>query len=394
MEIFVSGIGIASAIGIGVERCLQSLRSSQDGLCRAHYLKTAHPMPVAEVKATNEELKALLGIDLRQSYSRTALLGMVAVGEAMRDAQLDPTTLRVGLVSATSVGGMDLTENFYREFRLDDRRGRLRDVVSHDCADSTNRIAAYHHITGFSTTISTACSSAANAIMLGARLIRHNRLDAVVVGGTDALCRFTLNGFGSLIILDSGRCRPFDASRNGLNLGEGAGFLVLQRAETLRRTPYCTLAGYANANDAFHQTASSAEGDGAYLAMSGALASAGMTPDQIDYLNVHGTGTKNNDQSEGAAMLRIWGDRMPPFSSTKPFTGHTLAAAGGIEAVLSVLSIDRGMIYPNLNFETPIEELKLQPQTELQTEVPIRAVMSNSFGFGGNNSSLIFRKSR
>lgn len=390
MQICVSGIGVVSSIGIGVEANVSSLISKRDGMGSITLFDTNHDLPVSEVKASNEELKEMLSINDQKTYSRTALLGMLAAQEALRDAQVDPTSPRVGIVSSTSVGGMDLTFGFYDEFSKDPSKGRLRNVASHDCFDSTDKIAKYCGIKNFSTTISTACSSAANAIMLGARLLKHGYLDCVVVGGTDALCKFTLNGFNSLMILDSQKCRPFDSTRSGLNLGEGAGYIVLQRAEDASRKPYCFLAGYANANDAYHQTASSAEGNGAYLAMSGALAMSGLTLEDVDYVNVHGTGTPNNDASEGAALRRLFGSKVPLFSSTKPYTGHTLAAAGGIEAVFSVLAIDRGLVYPNLNFANPIEDLGLVPETTLGEGKQISTVMSNSFGFGGNNSSLIF----
>ena len=251
-------------------------------------------------------------------------------------------------------------------------------------------IAAYLGVKGTVTTLSTACSSAANAIMLGTRLIRHGLLDAVLVGGTDALCRFTLNGFNSLMILDKEHCRPFDRTRAGLNLGEGAGYLVLQSEKSLTKAPYCELSGYANANEAYHQTGSSPDGNGPFLSMSQAIASAGLTAGAIDYINVHGTGTPSNDASEGKAIRRIFDTRIPPFSSVKAFIGHTLGASEGIEAVYSVLSIRHGLIYPNLNFHLSDEESGLIPETIFRSGLPIRHVLSNSFGFGGNNSSLVF----
>lgn len=396
MKICVGGIGAVSAIGFGAEENRASLAAGHDGLGPVTLFETVHHIPVGEVKADNARLAARLSLPPGRTFSRTSLLGMTAAAEALADAGLGEAGqrygLRLGLISATSVGGMDLTGEFYRDFMRDPSSGRLRMAASHDCYTSTRDIAAHCGITGFATTVSTACSSAANAIMLAARMIRAGLLDAAVAGGTDALCRFTLNGFGSLMILDGAKCRPFDASRAGLNLGEGAGYVVLQREDTLRRSPYCELAGWANANDAFHQTASSAEGEGACLSMTGALRSAGMSPGEVDYINVHGTGTPNNDASESAAMRRIWGADVPPFSSTKPFTGHTLAAAGGLEAVFSVLAIAHGALWPNLNFEAPIDGPGLTPQTSYVDGIEIGSVMSNSFGFGGNNSTLIFRK--
>ncbi|MGM9746910.1 MAG: beta-ketoacyl-[acyl-carrier-protein] synthase family protein [Paludibacteraceae bacterium] len=391
MDILVSGIGIVSALGVGVRDNYAALRAGQSGLGDITLFKTSLRVPVGEVKYDNGALKRQLGLSQTETVSRTALLGMLAAAEAVDDAHL-PANVRVGLVSATSVGGMDLTERFYRDFMYDNSKGRLRMVVHHDSADSTLRIADYCGIRDFSTTISTACSSSANAIMFGARLIRAGLLDAVVAGGTDALCQFTLNGFNSLKILDAQRCRPFNAIRAGLNLGEGAGFVVLQRADLMPPNNYGTLIGFANANDSFHQTASSQSGDGAFLSMSKAMAMAQLSTDAIDYINVHGTGTGNNDAAESAALLRLFGEKIPPFSSTKAFTGHTLAAAGGIEAVFAMLSLRHGAIYPNLGFESPIDTFALIPETVFSDGRPLRVVMSNSFGFGGNCSTLIFRK--
>ena len=344
-------------------------------------------MPVGEVKRDNAALGEMLGIPEREHPSRTALLGMAAAAQAVADAAI-PAGARVALVSGTSVGGMDLTENFYRDFRTDKAKGRLRDVAGHDCADSTQRIARHCGIGGYTATVSTACSSAANAIVTGALLLGSGMADYVVAGGTDALCRFTLNGFNSLSVLDREPCRPFDATRAGLNLGEGAGYLVLTHERPGMRT-YCRLAGYANANDAHHQTASSQTGEGAYRAMAGALAQSGLR--RVDYINVHGTATPNNDLTEGTALRRLFGGQVPPFSSTKGYTGHALAAAGGIEAVLAVLAITHGLRYGNPGFAEPIPELGLHPVARTQ-EADVRSVLSNSFGFGGNCCSLIFAK--
>lgn len=391
MKVFVTGIGCVSGIGQDVAEHLCSFQEGKDGLAPVTLFPTHHEVPVSEVKRSNRELKQQLGLPLDNTVSRTALLGMLAAREAWQDAGITGVaSLRIGLISSTSTGGMDLTESFYPLFRENPAHGRLRNVVSHDAADSTEQIAASLDITGFRTTISTACSSAANALMLAARMIRQGLLDVVIAGGTDALCKFTLNGFASLMILDKAPCRPFDETRAGLNLGEGAGYVVLQSEASLHKTPYCLLSGYANANDAFHQTASSSDGTGAYLAMKGALDKAGLQPDAVDYINAHGTGTPNNDASESAAIRRLFGESVPSFSSTKSFTGHTLGAAGGIEAVFSVLSVARGILFPNRNFSIPMRDTGLIPVSGYREGEVIRAVLSNSFGFGGNNASLLF----
>ncbi len=390
MKIYITGTGIVSGIGINAEENLYAIRHKSHGMGKVTLFPTSLDVPVSEVKYTNEQLKELLVLPSGKTYSRTALLGILAAKEALSDSDIAVNAQRTGLISSTSVGGMDLSENFYVDFRKDKAKGRLRDIVSHDCGDSTQKIASHLGITDYVTTISTACSSAGNAIMLGARMIRNGLLDAVIVGGTDALCKFTLNGFNSLMILDKELCKPFDKSREGLNLGEGAGYLVLQSEKTLKRKPYCILSGYSNANDAYHQTATSPEGDGPYLCMREAVEMANILPRDVDYINVHGTGTPNNDLSEGKAIIRLFGESTPGFSSLKPFIGHTLGASEGIEAALSVLSISKGIVYPNLNFKEPIEDTNLIPITEWDEGLPIKHVLSNSFGFGGNDSSLLF----
>lgn len=394
--IFVAGIGIISAIGNNAAECLDALQNGRTGIGDMHYFDSVHrqKIPVAEVKLSNEELAQRSG--LPDTKSRTALLSMVAAKEALNNAGIENiAALRTGFISANSVGGMDKTEKFFIPFLSDNKKGRLRDVVHHECGSITELVADQLGIKDYITTISTACSSSANAIFFGARLIKNNVVDVVVAGGTDALTRFTLNGFNTLMILDEQFCQPFDENRRGLNLGEGAGYIVLvspKVAATLNKKPSVILSGYCNANDAYHQTASSPDGNGSFLAMSGALKKSGLLPADIDYINLHGTGTQNNDIAEGTAIKRLFGPQYPKMSSTKAFTGHTLGASGGIEAVFSVLAIQQGIIYPNLRLQTPMKDLPFTPVTELIRNTTVQHVLSNSFGFGGNCSSLIFSK--
>ena len=289
---------------------------------------------------------------------------------------------------------MDKSEQYFYDYFENDKH--WQHILGLHAGDCTQKIAeALGLEESFVTTISTACSSAANAIMLGARMIKSGRLDRVIVGGTDALSKFTINGFKTLMILSDTHNTPFDENRKGLNLGEAAAFLVLESDEQVAKENKEVLAyvkGYGNSNDAFHQTASSENGDGAVLAMEEALRIAGLKPKDIDYINAHGTATPNNDLSEGRAMLRVFGEgKVPEFSSTKAFTGHTLAVAGGVEAVYAVLALQNNCIYPNLNFKTPMTEFDLLPQTDVK-EKELKHVLSNSFGFGGNCSTLIISK--
>lgn len=394
-KVFVSGIGAISAIGVSAEENYQSLINSKHGIGPITLFETRNShLKVGEVKLNNQELIEQLNLPESGAYTRTTLLGLYAAKQAWANAGLStPDGFRTGVISSTSVGGMGVTENHYFTYLTENNN--IKYIDTHDCGDSTEHIADALGIKDYLATISTACSSAANAVMMGARLIKAGKLDRVLVGGTDSLSKFTLNGFNTLMILDSEHSRPFDASRKGLNLGEGAGFLVLESEEAMNKRnkkPLAVVSGYGNANDAHHQTASSPEGNGAFQAMSDAFAVSGLQPANIDYINVHGTGTENNDQSEGTAIRRIYENELPPFSSVKAFTGHTLAAAGALEAVYSVLSIQNGSIYPNLNFKNAIEGLNMIPEVEAKEGLEINHVLSNSFGFGGNCSSLIFSK--
>jgi 3-oxoacyl-[acyl-carrier-protein] synthase II len=396
-RVFITGIGIISAIGNTVEATLESLRNGKSGIGKLDNFSTRHRgiLAVGEVKSSDALLKQLCGISQNARYSRTALLGMIAAREAVSKASIENIKqFRTGIVSATSVGGMGLAENHFMEYLdPDDNDENLDYINTLDCSDSTERIADHLGITDYLSTISTACSSSANSIMFGARLIKLGLVDRVVAGGTDSLSRFTVNGFMCLKILDGRPCKPFDATRNGLNLGEGAGYVVLESERAARgKNILCELSGYGNANDAYHQTASSPEGNGAFSAMQKAFAVSGLSPGRIDYINAHGTATELNDLSEGLAIKKIFGDKIPFLSSTKAFTGHTLAAAGGIEAVLSVLAIQHKIIFPNLNFNTPMPELGIVPVRNLITGHGVNHVLSNSFGFGGNTSSLIFSR--
>jgi 3-oxoacyl-[acyl-carrier-protein] synthase-1 len=394
-DIFVTGSGMISALGIDKHEALTALRERRTGIAPIRYLRTAHTeFPVGEVKRSDEEMLRMLHLPPTIVHTRTSLMGMIAAKEAVQEAELRAGgESRIALVSGTTVGGMDKSERYYLDFLSNDTRNDY--IAVHDCGACTEMIAErFEDLFSLLQTISTACSSSANAILYGARLIRDGRADIVVAGGSECLTKFHLNGFHTLMILDREPCKPFDSRRAGLNLGEGAAYLVLETEDSLRKRdakPLCRLSGYANTCDAFHQTASSPEGEGAYLAMKQAVETAGLVPEDIDYINAHGTGTRNNDLSEGRAIERLFGKHIPAVSSTKSFTGHTTSAAGGVEAVISLLALQNDFIPANLNFAEPMEELSFSPtREETGSKAPLRHVLSNSFGFGGNDTSLIF----
>lgn len=393
MNVYVMGIGMISSMGLNVEETLRSLSCSQPGVEAFLHLPTQHKANYVggEVNLSDDQLMERVGI---MNLTRTTMLGLLAAREAVIHAEIAKgDEIITGLISASTAGGMKRSEKYYQDFI--EGRKTPPFINTHDGADSTELIGTQLGISDFITTINTACASSLNAIILGARMIKNNMLDRVVVGGTDALCRFTFNGFRSLLLLDNQACKPFDAHRKGINLGEGAAYLVLESEDVVRlrnKRPLAQISGYGLTNDAYHQTASSPEGSGLQQAMKDALNTAHLDSDAIDYINAHGTGTLNNDLTEGLAMKAVFKDQVPAFSSTKPFTGHTLGAAGAIEAVLSILTIQQQIILPNLNFSTPITEHGLLPITEL-ARAQIKHVMSNSAGMGGSCSSIIFSQS-
>jgi 3-oxoacyl-(acyl-carrier-protein) synthase len=397
-NIVITGEGIICAIGQDKQSVLDSLQHKHSGIGTMQFLRSCHKeLPVGEVPLSNDDMRNLLG-GTDTLINRTTLMGMLAVRQALEDAgiQCDAVKekpLRLVLISGTTVAGMDITEDLFDQFSHSD--AALQCLRYHSAGASTRLIAEYFDIFAEYTTISTACSSAANALMLGARMLTAGEADVVVAGGAEALSLFHLNGFRSLMILDHEPCRPFDATRAGLNLGEGAAFLVMETEEGARRrgvTPHAYLTGYGNACDAFHQTASSDNGEGAYLAMTEALQMAGLKPSDVQYVNAHGTGTPNNDLSESMALKRVFGENMPLISSTKSYTGHTTSASGSIESVICLLALQHQFVPANLGWSQAIDGGIVPTMGE--DHCHLQHVVCNSFGFGGNDTSLVFSLSR
>lgn len=393
-KVLVTGMGIYTSIGRGTDQTLSALKNRASGLGSIQILDTVHrDFPVAEIRCSDSELHEIAGLSPEKALTRTTLMAYIAARDAMENAGLKASQCkRLGFISATTVGGMDQKERYFRESRTSSEW--LKYIDKQDVAEHTEQIADLLGFGDFVTTASTACSSGANALMLGARLIRAGLLDRVVAGGSECLTRFHLNGFNSLMILSKENCKPFDKNRTGINLGEGAAYLVLESEEAVIREnkkAFCELSGYGNSCEAFHPTASSPDGIGAYLAMKQALEIAGLEPAHIGYINAHGTGTDSNDSSEGTAIQRLFAPDIPPVSSTKPYTGHTTSAAGSVESIISILALNNDLLFPNLNWETMMDELEFSPVKAL-TSSPVKHVMTNSFGFGGNNTSLIFSK--
>lgn len=386
-------MGIISAIGDGVAENRKALMAGVCGMRTLGLFPSRYSgvLPCGEITLSTEALKDSLQAH-EKGVTRTMLLALDAMDEALRDAGLsarDISARDTALINATTVGGMCLTDELFRDATKDAFDSEY--LASYDCGSVALYLQARYGLKGTINTINTACSSSANAIAYGARLLRQGRARRVIAGGVDSLAKFTINGFNALHILSPEACRPFDRDRQGLNLGEGAAYLVLEReADVQNRCIYGFVSGYGNSTDAFHPSSLSPEGEGPYLAMREALQSAGLSPERIGFVNAHGTATGNNDEVESRAMARVFGT-VPPFASTKSNTGHTLGAAGAVEAVYSLLNCIHQEVYAGLQFEHPIPETGLEP-IRVYAPRAIDHVMSNSFGFGGNCTSLIFSK--
>ncbi len=392
-RVFVTGIGIISPLGGTLSLNHTALKSGICGITTLELINSnfAGKLPVGEIKIETEVLKEKLKIK-RLGLTRNSLLSLHAFADAVDDSQLtvnEITSFDTALIGANTVSGMCLTDELYKD--ANSKSNGSEYLFSYDGGSVTLAIQEHYGMKGIINTINTACSSSANSIMYGARLIQNGLAKRAIVGGSDSLAKYTINGFNSLYILSDKICRPFDSERKGLNLAEGAAFLVLESEETIgNKKVYAELTGYCNANDAFHPSSLSENADGPFLAMQGALQKANLQPHQIDFINAHGTATENNDEAESKAILRLF-NKPPIFASTKSNTGHTLGASGAIEAVYSILNLTHQEVYQSLHYQTPIASTGLVP-VKNYTKTPINHVLSNSFGFGGNCSSLIFSK--
>lgn len=393
-RVFVTGIGMITAIGDNASANRDSLINSKCGISQLELFSTKYAglLPCGEIKTTTKDLQKKLNA-YEKGITRTTLLALHAFEEAVTDAGLSKEILlseNTALIGASTVGGMCLTDELYHDANKNEDGSEY--LASYDCSTAAIYLQQRFKVGGIINTINTACSSSANSIMYGTRLIKNGLAETAIVGGSDSLAKFTINGFKSLHILSNEFCTPFDRDRKGLNLGEGAAFLVLEKEENIKgKKVYAEVTGYGNSNDAYHPSSISDDGDGPFLSMNAALNIAGLDPTDISFINAHGTATENNDETESRAMIRLF-TNPPAFASTKANTGHTLGAAGAVEAIYSIFNLHYQEIYPAIHFVNPIESTGLKPvDTYLQT--PLKHVMSNSFGFGGNCSSLIFSKS-
>ncbi len=396
-EVWVTGIGIISSLGIGFDQNIQNLKSGVSPLRKLTGFDSIHDgiLTVGQIPLTNYELKAKLNINDGVNYNRTTLLALVAANEAIKDIDSHDLIKNISLVCASTVGGMGNTESRFSHILQKTYIPDSDFIDEMDCGSISRSLIKELRIGGDFLTISTACSSSSNSIMMGSRLIQLGKKNMVLAGGSDSLSRFVINGFLSLKNVDPEICKPFDQNRVGLNLGEGSAFLLLEdsiHAKNRNVRPLAMVSGYCNVNETYHMTGSSPEGTGAILAMQGALNKASLNPSDIEFVHAHGTSTTDNDLAESIAIKKVFGQHQL-FASSKPFTGHTLAASGAISSVLSIGCMQQEFIFPNLNFKTPIDNVDMNPNTLMMNGLDLNHNIINSFGFGGNNTSLIISRS-
>ena len=384
----ISAHTATTALGAGVAPLLAALRDERSGLAPVRFMGTLLPTWTGEVEGVDAVAlpEASLAFDCRSN--RLAWLGLRQDGfiTSVEQAKARWGSHRVAVLLGTSTSGLLQTELAYRER---DASGALPAGFDYERTQNTQSLGAFvAHALGLhgpAWVVSTACSSSAKVYGSAARLIEAGLVDAVVVGGVDSLCLSTLYGFNSLELLSAQICRPWDAARDGLSIGEAAAFALVERTS---EAPQGWLLGVGESNDGHHMSAPHPEGAGAIAAMRAALTDAALQPADIGYINLHGTATPSNDAAEDHAVGSVFGSATP-CSSTKGATGHTLGAAGAVEAVIALLALRHGLLPAGLNVTQPDPALTLD-YLRANRHAPLRAVLSNSFGFGGSNASLVF----
>lgn len=387
----ISHFSIVNCLGETSHALLTALSRNQSGLRHCDFEDVALDTCIGRVAGLETvRIRADLAVhDCRNNRLAQFALEQDDFAQKVAVAREKYGASRMGIFLGTSTSGIRETELAYR--RRDGVTGALPLDFHYADAHNTYSLAAfvrrYLELRGPSMVVSSACSSTAKVFGTAARMIAAGVCDAAVVGGVDTLCFTTLYGFYSLQLTSRAPCRPYDAGRDGISIGEGAGFALLERADESVNPNTCWLLGVGESSDAHHMSTPHPDGLGARLAMTRALESAALVPEDIDYINLHGTGTRSNDASEDKAVVDVFG-RNTPCSSTKGATGHLLGAAGVTEAIIAILAIQRGVMPGSANTQVIDPELNCNYQIESKP-LHIRRVMTNSFGFGGSNCSLV-----
>jgi 3-oxoacyl-[acyl-carrier-protein] synthase-1 len=386
-------MGVISSLGIGVEENRLSLKQSKSGLRPMQYLDSVfqNQFYTGEVPYSTQDLQNKTRLFADKDYYRALYLAAIAIEELI--TQISIPKSKISIFSGTTTAGVTRTEQEYSAFSKNQTQPSVFLANMADCGSINRYLIEKFNFAPYNFTISTACSSASNAILLAVNKIRSGQIDFAICGGVDSLSRFTMNGFNSLKNMSAEPCKPFDRDRSGLNLGEAAAYLLLCKsdiADHLGLKKIATISGGGNANESYHMTGSDPRGTGALKSMERALARAGLSTSEIDHIHAHGTATTDNDIAEGNAIRSLFGEKAV-FSSTKGLTGHTLAASGALNLIFSIIGIQENIIWGNQGFNNPDPDHGMIPVLE-NTKVDLKHIMVNSFGFGGNNTSIIISK--
>ena len=386
-DIAITGLGAISAAGNNLQETRQSFAAGLRNGGPVELFETSLEYPAFEVKNLPFETP---------NSMRSLNLAFCSLQQAIEEAKLDAGfgDLRVGICLGTTVASQLNDTDFYREYKTTGSApmGSVDRYLNSNLAYAISKFLKIR--ARLCTTIVNACSSGTDAIGTGLSWLRNNYCDLVIAGGADELNRVPYDGFGALSVVSKDLCAPFDANRSGLNLGEGAGIIIFERSSTaLDRgiKPSLFINGYGLAADAYHLTAPRPDGSGLEQALSFALAQAQIQPKDVSFINAHGTATKDNDLVEGKALGRVFGSEIK-FLSTKGFTGHTLGAAGGLEAVFTCMGLKDGWVPASPGFTTRDPEIGIAPVSQ-KTKISGRYAVSTSLAFGGNNSALVISRS-
>lgn len=397
-RVVITGAGSVNALGVGVDAFRDGLESARCAIGRLTLFESGGYRSGCAAEVTALQPPAWVPEAIARRASRSDVLALIAAREALNGAGLSGDDAReLGVVMGATTGGMHGSEEFYRRTLLHAPRPRRAAVLAMPVSASVDLLANLFGCEGPRLTVSTACSSGGNALGIAADWIRTGRAGAVLCGGTDSLCRMTFSGFNALQALDTVPCRPFDRDRAGLTLGEASAMFVLEDRECAQARGATILAeflGYGVSADAHHITQPRPDGAGALLAMQRALEDSGVRPEDIDYVNAHGTATPLNDVIETRALKALFGARAfrIPVSSTKSMVGHCLAAAGAVEALACVLALQGGFVPATATLEHPDPECDLDYVPKASRAHRMRTVLSNSYGFGGNNTSIVLQR--
>jgi 3-oxoacyl-[acyl-carrier-protein] synthase-1 len=392
----ISHLTIANSLGSGASATLKALQNKYSGLTHCAFYNADLDTYISKVAALdNFQVRSdLKDFDCRNNRLAQLCLEQDGFIEAVAQAKEKYSAERIGVFLGTSTSGILQAELAYR--RLDPVTGALPADFHYEQTQNANSLAdfvsRYLGLSGPSFVVSSACSSSAKVFANALRMMAAGVCDAAIVGGVDSLCFSTLYGFNSLGLVSRFPCRPYDINRDGISVGEGAGFVILERASEAKHKDDILLLGVGESSDAYHMSTPHPEGVGAKMAIRRALSSAGLQASDIDYINLHGTATKSNDASEAKAVADIFGKKVP-CSSTKGWTGHLLGAAGITEAIISMLAIKHGFIPGSVNTQTLDSEMGINYQLD-NCYRQINHVLSNSFGFGGSNCSLVIGRAK